>query len=82
MRRIILIVLSVSIIYGVIAGSTATLRTGVFSAEDWQSLFINGLARGSVYALIAIGMNRHIHPTARRRIFNGIIQQIGDHPLN
>ena len=55
MRRIILIVLSVSIIYGVVAGSTATLRAGVFTAEDWQSLFINGLARGSVYALIAIG---------------------------
>ena len=55
MRRIILIILSVSIIYGVVAGSTATLRTEVFTAEDWQSLFINGLARGSVYALIAIG---------------------------
>ncbi|MDH5372946.1 MAG: branched-chain amino acid ABC transporter permease, partial [Acidimicrobiia bacterium] len=55
MRRIILIALSVAIIYGVVAGSTATLRTGTFSAEVWQSLFINGLARGSVYALIAIG---------------------------
>ena len=54
-RRIILISLSIAIVYGVVAGSAATLRMGTFSAADWRSLVINGIARGSVYALIAIG---------------------------
>ena len=55
LRRIILISLSIAIIYGVVAGSAATIRMGTFTAADWRSLVINGIARGSVYALIAIG---------------------------
>ncbi len=54
-RRIILVALSLAIIYGVVAGSAATLQTGTFSGADWRTLVVNGLARGSVYALIAIG---------------------------
>lgn len=54
-RRIILVALSLAIIYGVTAGTAATLRTGTFDGGDWRTLVINGLARGSIYALIAIG---------------------------
>lgn len=54
-RRIILIVLSLLIAYGVIAGTVATLQTGRFTTADWVSLFTAGVARGSVYAIIALG---------------------------
>ena len=54
-RRAIQWVLGIFIIWFVVAGSVATLQTGRFSAEDWAGLFVNGVARGSVYALIALG---------------------------
>jgi branched-chain amino acid transport system permease protein len=54
-RRIILITLSLVIAYGVIAGTVATLQTGRFSTADWVNLFVAGVARGSVYAIIALG---------------------------
>jgi len=54
-RRIILVALSLAIIYGVVAGSAATLQLDKFTGADWGRLVINGVARGSVYALIAIG---------------------------
>jgi branched-chain amino acid transport system permease protein len=54
-RRTILILLSIAIIYGVVAGSAATLQLGLFSTRDWISFTIQGVARGSVYALIALG---------------------------
>ncbi|MCI0424774.1 MAG: branched-chain amino acid ABC transporter permease [Actinobacteria bacterium] len=54
-RRIILVILSLVIAYGVIAGTVATLQTGRFTAEDWVDLFVAGVARGSVYAIIALG---------------------------
>ncbi len=54
-RRIILIILSVVISYGVIAGTVATLQTGRFTTADWVNLFVAGVARGSVYAIIALG---------------------------
>lgn len=54
-RRIILITLSLVIAYGVIAGTVATLQTGRFTTADWVNLFVAGLARGAVYAIIALG---------------------------
>jgi branched-chain amino acid transport system permease protein len=54
-RRAIQWVLGILIIWFVVAGSVATLQTGRFSGEDWADLFVNGVARGSVYALIALG---------------------------
>jgi branched-chain amino acid transport system permease protein len=54
-RRTILGILSVAIIYGVIVGTTKTLALGLFDADDWISFTIQGLARGAVYALIALG---------------------------
>ena len=40
---------------GMILGSVLTLAEGRFSADQWRSVFINGIALGSVYALIALG---------------------------
>jgi branched-chain amino acid transport system permease protein len=54
-RRTILIVLGIAIVVGVVMGTVSTLRLGRFSGGDWRALFINGVARGSVYALIALG---------------------------
>jgi len=39
----------------VVVGTIATLRGGVYPAEDWISFLIFGLAQGGVYALIALG---------------------------
>jgi branched-chain amino acid transport system permease protein len=54
-RRTVLIVLSVAIVVGVVSGSVATIRTGRYTAADWETFIISGVARGSVYALIALG---------------------------
>ena len=45
----------IAIIYGVVVGTTKTLALGLFDADDWISFTIQGLARGAVYALIALG---------------------------
>jgi branched-chain amino acid transport system permease protein len=54
-RHSLLALLSIAIVLGVILGTVSTLRTGRFTAENWIDLVINGVARGSVYALIAAG---------------------------
>jgi branched-chain amino acid transport system permease protein len=54
-RRVVLILLGAVIIYGAIAGTTATLQAEVFTAEIWRNLVIAGIARGAVYAIIALG---------------------------
>src|ERR687887_1081957 len=58
LRRVILVVLAVVILFGVTLGSykTFTLPPGQRpGADQWRDLFVFGLAQGSVYALIAIG---------------------------
>jgi branched-chain amino acid transport system permease protein len=54
-RGTILVILSIAIVLGVTLGTISTLRTGRFTGANWIDLFINGVARGSVYALIALG---------------------------
>ena len=54
-RKFVLILLAIVIAYGAAAGSIATLQLGRFSSEVWINLFISGVARGSVYAIIALG---------------------------
>ena len=54
-RRIVLIVLGIVIAVSAIAGARATLALNQYGSEVWRDLFIQGLARGSVYALIALG---------------------------
>ena len=54
-RQIVLVVLSIAIVLGVFLGSKATLEEGRLSADAWRSFVVNGVARGSVYALIAMG---------------------------
>jgi branched-chain amino acid transport system permease protein len=54
-RKVVLIVLAVVIAYGAIAGTVATLRSGAFTGAIWRDLVIAGIARGSVYAIIALG---------------------------
>ncbi|HSL24686.1 MAG TPA: branched-chain amino acid ABC transporter permease [Acidimicrobiia bacterium] len=54
-RRTVLIVLGVIITVAAVAGARATLATGQYGSDVWRDLFIQGIARGSVYALIALG---------------------------
>jgi branched-chain amino acid transport system permease protein len=44
-----------AILVAVIVGTILTLASGKYSPKDWLDLTINGLALGSVYALIALG---------------------------
>jgi branched-chain amino acid transport system permease protein len=54
-RGTILVLLSIAIVVGVTLGSVSTVRAGRFTGANWVDLIINGVARGSVYALIALG---------------------------
>jgi branched-chain amino acid transport system permease protein len=58
-RKVILIVLSVLIVVGITVGSRRTLALspaeGGLSGAAWRDLVVDGVARGSVYALIALG---------------------------
>jgi branched-chain amino acid transport system permease protein len=58
-RRVILIVLSILIVLGVTIGSYKTLTLpaseGPLNGARWRNLVVDGVARGSVYALIALG---------------------------
>src|SRR5262249_4762000 len=58
-RKVILVILSFLIILGVTIGSYRTLTLpvsqGGLSGDRWRDLVIDGVARGSVYALIALG---------------------------
>jgi branched-chain amino acid transport system permease protein len=55
LRKITLWTLSILIILGVASGTRATLAAGVYSGADWRDFIIQGLAQGSLYALIAMG---------------------------
>ena len=54
-RQIILVLLSIALVIGVALGTWSTLSVGKFSGAQWGDLLLNGIARGSVYALIAMG---------------------------
>jgi branched-chain amino acid transport system permease protein len=54
-RGIILVVLSILLVVGVVAGSWATLNEGRLAGDDWTRLIVGGVTRGSVYAIIAVG---------------------------
>ncbi len=54
-RKVILVILTIAIVAGVVLGSYATLSKGRFGGAAWSSFVVNGFARGSVYALIAMG---------------------------
>jgi branched-chain amino acid transport system permease protein len=54
-RAIILVVLSILLVVGVVAGSWATLAEGRLGGEEWTRLIVGGITRGSVYAIIAVG---------------------------
>jgi len=47
--------IGLTILVAVILGAILTLASGQYSAKDWLDLSINGLALGSIYALIALG---------------------------
>src|SRR5262245_42859453 len=58
-RRVILVVLAILITFGVLTGSWRTLHLpvseGGITGLGWRSLVANGIAQGSIYALIALG---------------------------
>ncbi|HEV3473982.1 MAG TPA: branched-chain amino acid ABC transporter permease [Actinomycetota bacterium] len=53
LRRMILTALAIGLTVGVVAGSWATISEGEFGA--WRTLLVAGIARGAVYAIIAVG---------------------------
>ncbi|MDQ3646540.1 MAG: branched-chain amino acid ABC transporter permease [Actinomycetota bacterium] len=55
LRKIVVWTLSILIILGVVLGTRSTLAAGIYSADDWTSFIIQGIAQGSLYALIAMG---------------------------
>jgi branched-chain amino acid transport system permease protein len=54
-RKTILVLLTIAIVLGVYLGASSTLRAGRFTGGTWRDLIVTGVARGSVYALIAMG---------------------------
>src|SRR5919106_732842 len=54
-RKIILWALSIFLIVGIFLGARATLNEGVYTGADWRNLALQGLAVGSLYAIIAVG---------------------------
>lgn len=54
-RAIILTALAIILAVGIGAGSWSTLSEGRIGGEGWRHLIIGGVARGSVYAIIAVG---------------------------
>ena len=55
LRQIVLWVLSIVIILAVFLGTKSTLEAGKFTGADWRNFVIQGVAQGSLYALIAMG---------------------------
>ena len=54
-RRLVLTVLAVALLAALTIGSWSTLSEGRLGPAEWRSLVVGGLARGSVYAIIAVG---------------------------
>lgn len=52
---IIMWLIGISLLFMIVWGSIATLRTGVYTTHHWFDFIIFGLAQGSIYALIAMG---------------------------
>jgi branched-chain amino acid transport system permease protein len=54
-RTIVLVVVAVLLVVALGAGAVATLSEGRIAPDAWRSLIVGGVARGSVYAIIAVG---------------------------
>ncbi len=54
-RAIMLTTLAIVLLLAIGAGSWSTLSEGRITGDGWRNLTISGVARGSVYAIIAIG---------------------------
>src|ERR671918_2175884 len=54
-RVIVLGVVGAGLVLALGAGAVTTLSEGRIGAEAWRSLIVGGVARGSVYAIIAVG---------------------------
>ncbi|MGB0388521.1 MAG: branched-chain amino acid ABC transporter permease [Ardenticatenaceae bacterium] len=52
---LVLAAFRIIIVLMVVIGTANTLRSGDYSAAQWLSLTVSGLAQGSIYALIALG---------------------------
>lgn len=52
---VLLWALRIAVLILIVWGASATISSGRYSASNWISLTVAGLAQGSVYALIALG---------------------------
>jgi branched-chain amino acid transport system permease protein len=52
---LLLWVLRVVVLVLIVVGAYNTLASGRYTAANWATLFVSGLAQGSIYALIALG---------------------------
>ncbi len=55
LRSFVLAGLAVALLVALVAGSWSTLSEGRIGQDGWRSLLVGGVARGSVYAIIAVG---------------------------
>lgn len=55
LQKIVQLILAVLLVVIVVVSSSKTMDTGRFSGAQWRSLVVNGVALGSMYALIAMG---------------------------
>ena len=55
LQKIIQLILAIVLVIIVLVSSSKTLDTGRFTGAQWRSLVVNGIALGSLYALIAMG---------------------------
>jgi branched-chain amino acid transport system permease protein len=52
---VVMTLLKIVVALFVLVGSWLTISNGYYSYSNWQAFFVNGLALGAVYALIALG---------------------------
>jgi branched-chain amino acid transport system permease protein len=52
---VVMTLLKIAVALFVVVGSWLTISGGYYSYSNWQAFFVNGLALGAVYALIALG---------------------------
>ncbi|MDQ3751692.1 MAG: branched-chain amino acid ABC transporter permease [Actinomycetota bacterium] len=54
-RQIFLVVLAILLAVGLFLGIRSNLQAGVLSGADYRSFVVDGIARGALYAVIAVG---------------------------
>ena len=65
---IFLWVVRIAAVVFIVIGSVSSLTSGRLSAQQWRDLFVFGIAQGSVYALIALGLHDGVRRPALHQL--------------